>query len=66
MKKVIRDPQIETKGILYNKNTHILAYADDVVAVGRSLDALKETMKELMKIARVMGLTVKMEYTKYM
>jgi sorting nexin-29 len=58
--------EIETKGTIYNKSTQILAYADDIVIVGRSTYALKETMKKLMKAAQVMGLTVNMQKTKYM
>ena len=57
LEKVIRDSEIETKGTIYNKNTQILAYADDMVIVGRSIGALKETMKKLMKASWVLGLT---------
>ena len=37
-----------------------------VVMVGRSIDALKETMKKLMKAEQVLGLAVNMQKTKYM
>jgi sorting nexin-29 len=66
LEKVVRDSEIETDGTTYNKGTQILAYADDIVIVGRSTDALKETIKKLMKAAQVMGLTVNMQKTKYM
>lgn len=49
LQKVIGDSEIETKGTIYNKSTKILAYADDIVSLERSTDALKETMKKLMK-----------------
>ena len=49
MQKVIGDSEIETKGTIYNKSTMILAYADDIVSLERSTDALKKTMKKLMK-----------------
>jgi sorting nexin-29 len=39
LEKVVRDSEIETKGTTYNKSTQILAYADDIVIVGRSTDA---------------------------
>jgi len=32
---------------LYIKSTQIRAYADDIVAVWRSIDAMKETMNKL-------------------
>jgi hypothetical protein len=66
LEKVVRDSEIETKGTAYNKSTQILAYAHDIVIVGRSTDALRETLKKLMKAAQVMGLTVNMQKTKYM
>ena len=44
LEKVIWDSAIETKGTIYNKSTQILAYTDDTVTVGRSIEALKETM----------------------
>jgi sorting nexin-29 len=64
LETVITDSEIETKGTIYNKSTQILAYADDIVVVGRSTYALKETMKKLMKAAQVIGLTVNMQKTK--
>jgi hypothetical protein len=45
MEKVIRDWEIETKGAILNKSTEIHANADDKVKVGRSVDALKATIK---------------------
>jgi hypothetical protein len=57
---------IETRVTKYNKSIQILAYADDVVIVGRSIDALKETIKKLMKAAWVMGITINMPKTKYL
>jgi sorting nexin-29 len=66
LKKVIGDSEIKTKGTIYNKSTQILAYADDIVTIGRPMEALKETMKKVMKAAWVMGLTINMQKTKYM
>jgi sorting nexin-29 len=66
LKKVIRDSEIKTKGTIFNKSTQILAYADYIVTVRRSLEALKETMKKVMKATWVMGLTINMQKTKYM
>lgn len=66
LEKVIRDSEIETERTTYNKSTEILAYADDTEKVGRSTEAMKETMKKSMKTAQVMGLTINMQNTKYM
>jgi hypothetical protein len=49
--KVIRDSETETEGTTYNKSAQILAYTDDVVTVGRSIEVLKETRKKSMKTA---------------
>jgi hypothetical protein len=51
LEKVIRDSEIETEGTTYNKSTQILAYTNDIVTVGRSIEVLKETMKKSMKTA---------------
>jgi len=40
---------MDTKGTIYYKSTQIPAYADDIITVGRSIDALTETMKKLMR-----------------
>lgn len=58
-----RDPHIKTKGIIHNKSTQTLTYADDTVTVGRSIDALKKT-KKVMKTAYVMGLTANRQKSK--
>jgi len=51
---------------MYNKSSQTLAYTNDIVTVGRSIEALKEIMKKSMKTAQVMGLTINMQKTKYM
>ena len=66
LENVIRNSEIETKGTTHNKSTQILAYTDDIVTVGRPIEALKETMKKSMKTAEVMGLTINTQKTKYM
>jgi hypothetical protein len=40
---VIRDSGIKFKGTTYNKSTHILVYAADIVPVWRAIDALKDS-----------------------
>jgi len=43
----------------------ICACADDIVAIWRSIDAMKETMNKLMKAEQVMRFTNKMQKKNY-
>jgi len=54
LEEVIRDSETENKETKYNKSIQILVYADDIIIVGGTIDALKETTK-LMTEAQVMG-----------
>jgi hypothetical protein len=65
LEKAVRDSEIQTEGTACNKGTQILAYADNTVTAGRSTDALRETLKKLMKPAQVMELTVSMQKATY-
>jgi hypothetical protein len=56
--KVVRDSRIETKGTIYNKTVQILAYADDIVLVGRPTGVPTEAIINLSKAAKEMGLTI--------
>jgi hypothetical protein len=42
---------MEMRGILYHKSTQVLAYADDVDIIGRSVEAVKEAPINLEKTA---------------
>ena len=68
MEKVIRDSEVETTGTVYsyNKSIQILAYTDDTVIVGMSIDTLEETVRKLMKVSQIMGLTINKQKTKCM
>jgi hypothetical protein len=61
--KVIIDSQTETKGTIYNKSTLMVAYVYDIVTVWRSIDALKETVKKLIKAAQIIGLACRRQNT---
>jgi len=41
----------------------MVAYADDIVTVVRSIDALKETVKKLIKAAQITGLACRRQNT---
>ena len=66
LEKVIRDSQINTKGTIYNKSIKILAYADDIDIVGRTVNSVKEAFLSLSKAAEKVGLIVNEGKTKFM
>ena len=58
--KVIRESQIETKGTVLTKVPRYL------LTQMISTDALKETIKKLVKVARIVRLTINLQKTYYM
>ncbi|KAF0770859.1 ribosome biogenesis protein TSR3 isoform X1 [Aphis craccivora] len=44
----------------------LLAYADDIVVIGNSKESIQNTVEELMKIGKYIGLTINSGKTKYM
>lgn len=63
---VIRDAGINTIGTIYNKSVQIVAYADDVCIIARTLSAMKDASSSLELAARKMGLKISESKTKYM
>jgi sorting nexin-29 len=49
LEKVIRDAEVETRGTIFNKSAQILAYADDIVIIGRSLKKLSLGWRKLLR-----------------
>jgi hypothetical protein len=66
LEKVISDAEVETRGTIINNSYHILAYADDVFLIGRSLVVVKETFIIMEKAAKEMGLTMNENKSKFM
>ena len=66
LEKVVRDAGIQTNGTVFYKSVQLLAYADDIDIIVRSQIAVKEAFLLLEKAARVMGLKVNEEKTKYL
>ena len=52
------DTEIKNNRTIFNKSTQILSDTDDTVIVERSIVKLKETKKQLMKAAQVMGINM--------
>jgi hypothetical protein len=46
---------ITPKVTVFNRVTHCIAYADDIVSLGRSVNYLKETLEELKQGAKKVG-----------
>jgi hypothetical protein len=62
----IRRVQVNRDGLKLNGTHQLLAYADDVNILGRSIRNLKENAKALVAAAREIGLQVSADKTKYM
>jgi hypothetical protein len=66
MEKIIRNVRINPGGTIYNRKRQCLAYADDVVILGRSEGYIKKTLKEMAAITQQIGLQMNDTKTKYM
>jgi sorting nexin-29 len=60
----IRRSQVETKGTIFDKCNQIMAYADDVVIMGRRIQDVKETFTSLVEQTNKMGLEINRKKTK--
>jgi len=66
LEKVIQDSGIQTRGTIFFKSVQILAHADDIDLMARTISGLNETVLKLEKSARNMGLVINQEETVYM
>ena len=66
MEKIIRNVRINPGGTILNRTRQCLAYADDVVILGRSERYLTETLEEMIAVAHQIGLQMNDTKTKYM
>jgi hypothetical protein len=42
LKTIVRQAELQTTGTIFDKQTHFIAYADDINIVGRSLEAVHD------------------------
>jgi len=66
MEKIIRNVRINPGGTIFNRTRQCLAYADDVVILGRSEGYMKGTLEEMAAITHQIGLQMNDTKTKYM
>jgi hypothetical protein len=63
---IVRRANLQTAGTIYNKETQLLAYADDIDIVGRIQSAVRNAYLALEGEAAKVGLKINEEKTKYM
>jgi hypothetical protein len=59
---IVRQAKLQTTGTVFNKQTQLLVYADDIDNVGRSLEAIRDAYLAL----GAEGLKINEKKTKYM
>jgi hypothetical protein len=62
----VRVAGLEFRGTILHKSVQILASADDIVIIGRYERALKEAYIHLETVAKLVGLMINYDKTKYM
>jgi hypothetical protein len=63
---IVRRTKLQTTGTIFNKQTQLFAYADDISIVGRSLEAVRDAYLALEAEAAKVGLKINEQKTKYM
>jgi hypothetical protein len=65
MEKIIRNVRINSGGTICKRTRQCLAYADDVVILGRSEGYIKKTLEEMVAITQQIGFQINYTKTKY-
>jgi hypothetical protein len=66
LKVIVRRANLQTTGTIHNKETQLLAYADEIDILGRNQSAVRDAYLALEREAAKEGLTINKQKTKYM
>ena len=66
LERAVRRIEINPGGTIYNRVSQVVAYADDLVLISRSVQELQEHFLQLEQEAKKVGLSVNTLKTKYM
>uniref|UniRef100_A0A0K8TJE5 Reverse transcriptase domain-containing protein n=3 Tax=Lygus hesperus TaxID=30085 RepID=A0A0K8TJE5_LYGHE len=66
LERVVRLAGLSSRGNIFYKSTQLLAYADDINLMARTVRSLEEAFESLSQAAAEMGLQINMDKTKYM
>jgi Reverse transcriptase (RNA-dependent DNA polymerase) len=66
LEPIVRRSKLQTNGTIFNKQTQILGYTDDIDIVGRSQAVVREAFLALEREANKVGLKINKNKTKYM
>jgi hypothetical protein len=62
---IVQRENLQTTGTIYNKETQLFAYADDIDFFGRSQSAIRDAYLALEREAAKIGLKINEQKTKY-
>jgi Reverse transcriptase (RNA-dependent DNA polymerase) len=65
LKIIVRRAKLQTNGTIFNRQTQIFAYADDIDIIGRSQAAVWDAYLALEREANKVGLKINESKTKY-
>jgi hypothetical protein len=65
LKVIVRRANLQTTGTIYNKETQLLAHADDINIIGRSQSAARDAYLALEREAAKVGLKINEQKTRY-
>jgi sorting nexin-29 len=57
----VRRSKVETRGTIFDKCSQIVAYADDVVVMGRRLQDVEDVLTSLVEQTNRMGLEINLK-----
>jgi hypothetical protein len=65
LEKVISNIELNSGGSIFTRTRQYMAYADDMVFIGRSLQAVSEVIQQMEELALIIGLDINVGKTKY-